>query len=191
AEAADFDTLTKASQDHPDRPELLKYLTEKVLLQDNKDLAIEIIQQYQKKCPVDPWADRQLARLALEAGDSDTAIAALITLDKVEGNTPEYAVELARVYRSRKDYDNALAYAERALLREPYNATFRETAATIAIQQGDLERAAFHIESLALLEPDRVIHQKRLVAIYTKLDKPEEAAAARERIKTLELLEND
>ena len=62
---------------------------------------------------VDPWADRQLARLALEAGDADVAIASLQTLDRVEGDVPEYAVELSRVYRGRKDYASALAYAER------------------------------------------------------------------------------
>ncbi|MEM9109247.1 MAG: tetratricopeptide repeat protein [Planctomycetota bacterium] len=188
---ADIETLTKASQDHPDRPELLKYLTEKVLLIENKELAFEIIKQYQEKRPVDPWADRQLARLALEAGDSETAIAALKNLDKIEGNTPEYAVELARVYRSRKDYDNALHYAERALLREPYNAIYRETAATIAIQQKDLERAAFHVESLAILEPDRIIHQKRLAAIYTKLGDAEKADTVHERIKLLDLPDNN
>jgi tetratricopeptide (TPR) repeat protein len=190
-ENADIDTLTTASREHPDRPELLKYLTEKVLLAEDKELAIEIIKKYQEKRPVDPWADRQLARLALESGDSETAIAALKTLDKVEGNTPEYAVELARVYRSRKEYDSALNFAERALLREPYNATYRETAATIAIQQGDLSRAAFHVESLALLEPDRVIHPKRLVVLYERLEREDDAAAARDRVKALELLQSD
>lgn len=188
----DIDALTKASREHPDRPELLKRLTEKLLLQDERELAVEIIQKYRQARPVDPWAQRQLARLALESGDAETAIAALKTLDKVEGNTPEYAVELARVYRSRKDYDSARHYAERALLREPYNATYREKAATISIQQGDLARAAFHVESLALLEPDRSIHPKRLVVLYQRLDRKEDAAAAaRERAKSLELLEND
>lgn len=183
----DLDALTKASRDHPDHPELLKQLTEKLLLQDERELAIEFIEKFKQARPVDPWSDRQLARLALESGDAETAIAALKTLDKVEGNTPEYAVELARVYRARKDYKTARHYAERALLREPYNATYREKAATIAIQEGDLSRAAFHVESLALLEPDRVIHAKRLVALYKKLGQEEDAAAARQRVKSLEL----
>ena len=79
----------------------------------------------------------------------------------------------------------------RALLREPYNATYREKAATIAIQQGDLPRAAFHVESLALLEPDRIAHPKRLVVIYQRLGREEAANAMRERVKALELLDND
>jgi tetratricopeptide (TPR) repeat protein len=190
-EAADLDTLMNASREHPDRPELLKHLTEKFLINDDKELATLIIEKFKQARPVDPWADRQLARLALDSGDAETAIAALTTLDKIEGNAPEYAVELSRVYRSRKAYDQALHYAERALLREPYNAIFREKAATVAIQHGDLSRAAFHVESLALLEPDRVIHPKRLAILYERLDQPEDAAAARDRVKKLELLEND
>ena len=100
-------------------------------------------------------------------------------------------MELARVYRARKDYKTALDYAERALLREPYNAIFRESAATIAIQHGDLARAAFHVESLELLEPKRPIHAKRLAVLYQRIGREEDAADARERAKSLELLEND
>ena len=100
-------------------------------------------------------------------------------------------MELARVYRVRKDYEAALAYAERALLREPYNAIFRESAATIAIQHRDLQRAVFHVESLELLEPDRPIHARRLAVLYQRLGRDEDAAAARERANSLELIDND
>ena len=141
--------------------------------------------------PVDPWADRQLAKLALQSGQAGAAIDALRTLDRVEGDAPEYAVELARVYRARKDYEAALHFAERALLREPYNATYREQAATIAVQQGDLERAAFHVESLQLLEPSRVIHPRRLEAIYKRLGREADAAAAGERAKSLKSRQGD
>ncbi|MFK7789574.1 MAG: tetratricopeptide repeat protein, partial [Phycisphaeraceae bacterium] len=180
--------LDKALADHPAEPLLLQIVAKRAIEGQDQALAIAAIKAYQQARPVDPWSDRQLARLALASGDSDTAIAALTVLDKIEGNAPEYAVELARVYRSRKDYDNALYFAERALLREPYNATHRQTAATIALQQGDWSRAAFHVESLALLEPERVIHLKRLAVIYDKLDRDEDAAAVRERIKSLDLL---
>ncbi|MEO0477128.1 MAG: hypothetical protein AAF085_14330, partial [Planctomycetota bacterium] len=72
-------------------PDLLRKLAEARIAEGDMNAAITAIQDYQRARPVDPWADRQLARLALEADDSDTAIAALKTLDKVEGNTPEYA----------------------------------------------------------------------------------------------------
>lgn len=183
--------LDQAQADHPNEPTLLKIIAQRAIAAEDDVAAIASIKAYQQARPVDPWSDRQLARLSLGSGDSETALAALKTLDKIEGNAPEYAVELARVYRSRKDYDSALHYAERALLREPYNPTYREKAATIAIQQGDLSRAAFHVESLAILEPDRTVHPKRLAVIYDRLDRDEEADAMRERIKSLELLDNE
>ena len=183
--------LDKALIDHPHEPMLLKIAAQRAIEAGDAAKSIVALKSYQQARPVDPWADRQLARLALESGDSETAIEALITLDKVEGNTPQYAVELARIYRSRKDYDSGLKYAERALLREPYNAIYRETAATIAIQQDDLARAAFHVESLAILEPERVAHPKRLAVIYKRLGEVGKAAAAQERVKSLESSNND
>ena len=184
AEAADIETLRKAAADHPEYPSLLKILAEKIMLQEGqRELALETIKRYRELRPVDPWADRQLARLALQAGQAETAIASLRTLDRLEGDAPEYAVELARVYRSRKDFETALHFAERALLREPYNATYRETAAALCLQHGDLERAAFHVESLEILEPDRSMHPKRLAVIYERLGRDKDAEAARKRAK--------
>lgn len=183
--------LEQALTDHPNEPDLLRIKAEIALTGNDTKAALDALKTYQQARPVDPWADRELARLALETGESSTAIDALLSLDKIEGDAPEYAVELARVYRSRKDYEQALHFAERALLREPYNATYRESAATIAVQKNDLDRAAFHVESLELLEPERAIHPKRLAVIYKRLGRADDAAAARERVESLELLTED
>jgi tetratricopeptide (TPR) repeat protein len=187
----DSDRLEQALTNHPDEPLLLQINAKRAISGNDDALAIEAIKAYQASRPVDPWSDRQLARIALKSGDSATAIEALQKLDTIEGNTPEYAVELARVYRGQKRYDQALHFAERALLREPYNAAFRETAATIAIQKGDLRRAAFHVDSLSLIEPDRIIHPKRLVRLYELANEPEKADAARQRVKALESSERN
>ncbi|MEM6458754.1 MAG: hypothetical protein AAF710_05115, partial [Planctomycetota bacterium] len=64
-----------------------------------------------------------------------------------------------------------------------YNASFRELAATLALQTGDLEAAAFQVEALELLEPDRPIHARRLAAIYDRLGRADDAAAARQRTR--------
>lgn len=184
---ADLEALADAAKKHPDEPALVRKLAEAHLVRGDLETAIELIKRYHTMRPVDPWADRELARYALSRSDAESAIPALIKLDKIEGDAPEYAVELARVYRARKDYEQALHYAERALLREPYNATLRETAATIAVQKGDLSGAAFHVESLELLEPSRAIHPKRLSAIYKRLGRAEDAEAAQKRADALEL----
>ncbi|MGB0767017.1 MAG: tetratricopeptide repeat protein, partial [Phycisphaeraceae bacterium] len=181
--------LDKLLAEHPGEPMLLKIIAQRAIKSGDAERAIAAIKRYQEARPVDPWSARELARLALQSGDTATAVAALKTLDTIEGDAAEYAVELARVYRGRKDYERALHYAERALFREPYNATLRESAATIAIQQGDLSRAAFHVESLAILEPERSIHPKRLSVLYQRLDRPEDAEAARREADRLELLD--
>lgn len=184
-EDIEMDELEQAIKDHADHPELKKIRAQIVLKSGDEAAGLEAVKAYQQARPVDPWADRELARLALKRGESETAVSALLSLDKIEGDAPEYAVELARVYRARKDFDRALRFAERALLREPYNATYRESAATIAVQMGNLERAAFHVESLELLEPERDIHPRRLAAIYRRLGKDEAAEAAKQRSDAL------
>lgn len=187
----DVVALETAVKQYPDEPGLLKLAAQVYLAKGDLDAATQWIKRYQSARPVDPWSDRELARLALSSGDSETAIAAMLALDKIEGDAPEYAVELSRVYRGRKDLDKALHFAERALLREPYNAIFREAAATIAVQKKDMERAAFHVESLELLEPERSIHPRRLAVIYKRLGKNELAEAAKERGAKLKLLETN
>jgi len=179
--------LDQAIAKHPNEPELLKLRARWVLASGDDQASLAAIKLYQKSRPVDPWADRELARLALKLGEADTAVASLLTLDRIEGDAPEYAVELSRVYRGRKQYDRALYFAERALLREPYNATYRETAATIAVQKEDLERAAFHVESLELLEPTREAHPRRLAVIYQRLGRAQDAEAAKNRADAIKL----
>jgi len=47
----------------------------------------------------------------------------------------------------------------------PYDGNYREIAAAIAIQAGDLSLAEHHIEALVIIEPTIVQHAKRLDAI--------------------------
>lgn len=172
-----------------ERPDVLRAVAARAVNGEDTAAALAALNAYRDARPADPWTHRQLTRLAIMDGRAEDAIASMAYLDKVEGDAPEYAVELARVYRVSGDFEKALYFAERAVLREPYNPTFREQAATAAIQAGGWELGAFHIESLALLEPGRSIHQKRLSAVYRRLGRDEDAAAAQERADALELLE--
>ena len=172
-----------------ERPDVLRAVAARAVNGEDTGAALAALNAYRDARPADPWTHRQLTRLAIMDGRAEDAIASMAYLDKVEGDAPEYAVELARVYRVSGDFEKALYFAERAVLREPYNPTFREQAATAAIQAGGWELGAFHIEALALLEPGRSIHQKRLSAVYRRLGRDEDAAAAQERADSLELLE--
>ena len=178
--------LVAALQEHINNPDVLRSLATRALRGDDEVAAIEALSAYRDARPADPWTHRELTRLAIKAGQSEDAIASMRYLDQIEGDAPEYALELARVYRRVEDYEQAQVFAERAVRREPYFPTTRELAATIAVQAGDLESAAFHIEALALLEPQRAIHHRRLAAVYTRLGREDAAAAAIERAESLE-----
>jgi len=156
---------------------------------DGPRQAIEAVEAYRAVRPVDPWCDRQLALLAIALDEGERGLSALTNLDRLEGDVAEYAVELVSLHRRADRLEEAQHYAHRALLREPYNPTLRELAATVAVQSGDMDLAAFHIESLAMLEPDRAIHQRRLAVVYERLGRAEDAAQAREKAQAMEGVE--
>ena len=47
----------------------------------------------------------------------------------------------------------------------PFDADYRELAATIALRRNDYETALRHITALTIIEPGRDIHKKRLEAV--------------------------
>ncbi len=136
--------------------------------------------------PVDPWAQRQLARLALETGHEQEAIAALRELDRQETRSGAWAYQLAQLQRQDSHFDAAADAIDRALRREPYNATYRELAATIALQRHQPEGALSELQALATLEPKRVIHLVRLAALHHKLGQDEKAHNAAIKAKALD-----
>lgn len=181
--------LAEALEDHLGEPDVLRALATRALRGPDIDRAIQALTAYRDARPADPWSHRQLTKLALEQGRAADAIESMTYLDRIEGDAPEYAVELSRVHRGAGRLDEALYFAERAVLREPYNPTFRETAATVAVQSGDWELGAFHIAALALIEPGRSIHPRRLAVVYRRLGRDEDADAAAARAAELEALE--
>lgn len=183
---AEFD---QAMADALDSPEALRLLAQHALQGDDVEQAIAGLSAYRDARPADPWSHRQLTRIAIEQGRAADAIESMTYLDKIEGDAPEYAIELTRVHRRAGRLEEALFYAERAVLREPYNPTFRELVATVAVQSGDWELGAFHIEALSLIEPGRSIHPRRLAAVYRRLGREADAAAAEARAEELKVLE--
>lgn len=170
---------------YPNQPELLRVAAARALKGNDAGAARRAVLRYAAARPVDPWADAQLLRLALDAGRTDEAIAALEALDRREPEHGRYAYQLAQIHRSQGDLAAAAHAAQRALQREPYNATFREFTATVALQRGETEQALHHLQALPLLEPDRPVHHLRLAALYKKLNRADDAKAATEKADAL------
>ncbi len=178
---AELDALLDTYPDHPD---LLRLKAERAMADPLRIGAREAVWAYAAARPVDPWPHKMLVALAVEDGDLTGALSSLEALDQVEQTSGDYAHQLAKLYRAADRLDEAMRSAERALHREPYNASFRQLAATVALQRRDMQRGLEHLEALALIEPDRSIHFVRLAALHHRLGNAEatqtNAAKARE-----------
>jgi predicted Zn-dependent protease len=174
----DDKTLDALLANYPGQPDVLKLAAERALKQSDPVTARQTVLRYAAARPVDPWPHQALVKLALETGRDDEAIASLEELDRRASNTGAWAEQLAKIYRSRKDFTAAARAANRALHREPYNATYRELAAAIDLQRGDMTGALRHVTALTAIEPDRAIHWVRLAALCYRMDKKDDAKAA-------------
>ena len=158
-------------EQHPEHPQLLAARLEGLVAEaPDSPETIEIARRLANARPVATSAHRVLARHHLaewEAGRSDgvQAIEHLEFLDAREVHSPTFATQLARLYASVDDWDMALRKAERATHLSPFDADYRELAASVAIRSQRLDRARHHIEALIRIEPDRTIHQRRLEAL--------------------------
>jgi len=178
--------LDELHETHADHRATRRLIAEWMLEHAAPDQAAAAVRRYAEACPVDPWSYRQRLKLALDRGDADVAIEALTFLDKMQLKDDSHARELMRLHQAAGDLDAARAAGWRALYRRPYDATLREAVAALCLQAGDADEALFHLESLALLEPDRARHHARLAALYHKLGRAEDARAAAERARELD-----
>ena len=161
---------------HPEHPDLLRVAVQMELREAGGEpgtAMVPLLERYAQACPVDPMPRRALARLALDgklpADEDDSGIARAIEhlefLDAREMRSPAYALALAERYAKLGRMDEAWAKAKRATMIAPYDAATREQAARIALLKGDLAAAEHELETLAVLEPDRDIHTRRLEAV--------------------------
>jgi tetratricopeptide (TPR) repeat protein len=189
AEDDDTPSVPKGPTDELIQKWLKKYPTDPFVLaaavkskmarQHNKATVadIELIERYAAARPMDVLPHKLLAALYLSGAAADkgrapdAAIEHLEYLDAREQHSPAYAIELSRQYAAVGDLDKAAAKAERATQISPYDATYREHAATIALRRKDYATAERHINALIALEPDREVHKQRLEALK-KLKEP-------------------
>ena len=173
-------------KEHVGHPGVLKLRAEKLIEASRWEEAWSAVQDYAAARPVDPWTQRQVVMLAQQLGRPREAVAALEVLDRQDNESGAWGYQLAQLHRAAGELPQAQDAARRALLREPYNAKFRELAATIALQRQDLELALHHLKALPLLEPGRATHQVRLAAILHKMGRADEAKAAAEAARKLD-----
>ncbi len=175
--------LLKSSPDHP---LVLRLAAEQSLKKGDNPIATKaLILRYAAMRPVDPWSHKALYSLAIEQDRIDEAIGALIEVERYEITSGKWGHELAKLYRQKKQYKQALRAIRRALHREPYNANYRELAGAIAIQAREFEAAIHEVRALTILEPDRSQHFLRLAALYQLTGDKQKMRQAAETAKKL------
>jgi len=179
-DAARLDALLVKYPAHPDLLEL--WLRRRLKGDAAPDAeALERLAAYSALRPIDPWPHRVLAKVALAAGDSAAAVPHLEILDSYSDNDANFAMELARIERARKNLPLALEHATKAARIRAYDPAAREFVAAIAVEAGDLSTARLHIQALTLLEPNVDRHRQRLAKVDEMIAKlpAKEAPAAR------------
>ncbi|MBI1372750.1 MAG: tetratricopeptide repeat protein [Phycisphaera sp.] len=180
------EAVEKLMQVYPDHPDLLQWAAVKSLegLDDRATLAMLL--RYATARPVDPWADEKIAEVAMRSNQPELAVPYLENLDLLDQTDGSNAVRLLSIYRKLGRLDDAQRAAHRALMRQPYNATLREAAATVALQRRDNETALRHVRALTVIEPELAIHETRLAALLHRMGKVAEANAAALKARELD-----
>ncbi len=165
----DIDDATLAAwlREFPDHPDLIELRLRRL---DAAGTALDaeheaLLRRFIRLRPADPYPHRVLARHFLERGEDDRALEHLRILDAFEVHSAAYALELARIQRDAGRLEAALDAATKAVRIDGYEPGRRELAAAIAIESDRLDLARLHLEALAILEPDREIHRRRLEAL--------------------------
>ena len=172
---------------YPGHPDLMRAAAERAIAAGNATTTRASLIAYAAARPTDLWPHKQIVALGISSGQGDDQLlGSLEQLDRQEQLSGTWAFQLAQLHRGAGQLVDAQDAARRALTREPYNAIYRELAATIALQQGDSESALRHLRAMTLLEPDRASHFVRLAALLYRSNLKDEARAAAEAARKLD-----
>lgn len=177
------DLLNTQGGTHPD---LIKMVAQRAVQSGDPQQAEIWLNRYAQARPVDPWPHTVRVQIAFDLGRPEQALGSLQFLERGDNYTSAWSYQLAQLHRQADRLDAARRAIGRALHCEPYHAGYRELAATIALQRGDLDDAAFHVESLQILEPDRAQHPIRLAVIYDRLGRTDDAHGAALRAREVD-----
>ncbi len=178
--------LAELLKKHPKHPTLLKKAAEAALSEDDATKSYEAVKAYSKSKPVDPWGHRKMAELALEMKKLELAGKHLSYMDKFDQKGGQHSMTLTDIYRRLGDMDKAQYFAQRALHRQPYQPKLRETAAIVALQNGDEKAALRHLKALTLVEPGESVNFVRYAALLYRMDRKKEAHEAALAAKKLD-----
>ncbi len=175
-----LEQVDKLLEEFPADRRLLHKRAELLLKGPDKQAARYALYAYGQAVPVDPWPYEELVKLGPNDKNPREAVGALEFLDAQSITSGRWSFELSRAYRNGNLLAQAILAGKRAVEREPYNASYREALATLYLLDKNLESTAHQVESLRILEPSDPKHTQRLIAIYKKLGRDQDAAKLQE-----------
>lgn len=153
----------------PEQSDALKLMGRLQLQEGNIDEAIATYQTYHQANPQDHEMTFMLARLLTDNGRAAEAEPLVDSLLKLSKDNPRLN-QLKGLSRAEAgDFDAALAYTEKALLKETTDPAMRLTAGFAAYQSGDYEGARTHLSLVASDLPPNHPALRLLAAAQLKL----------------------
>ena len=169
----------------PQHPEVLKLLAQLQLSVKQPQIAADIFKDYVRLYPQDNQIQFVLAKLLVDLGkplEAEPHIDVLLNI-----NQQNYLLNQlkAAARMADKDYQQALSYAEKAILNGAADPSLRLLAGFAAYQLGDYSAANSHLSFIAGSLPNNHPALKLLAASQLQLGLTNEAGDVLERIEQL------
>lgn len=145
-------------------------LNANMLLNDNRmDEAIALYQRYNRLSPEDNTRAFILARLLVDAGQTEEAEPIVDRLLAIQDTNSLLNQLKGIILAKREDYEGALDYTEKAIVNDTADPALRLVAGHAAFQMADYETANKHLSIIATLLPDNHPGLKLLAASQLNL----------------------
>jgi tetratricopeptide (TPR) repeat protein len=115
--------------------------------------AIEALEKYKVRAPLDEFSYGQLATCYLNIGQQEKALPNLIELHEHTMTTPMHARRIADIYRSLGQDDLALKYYGDVIQINPYETAAYQAMASIHLRARRYSQAVTSAKSIVLLAP--------------------------------------
>lgn len=181
--------LASAQEQAPLNPDVLKLQGQLLLQLDRAPEAIDVYRNYNRQFPDDSQITFVLARLMVNAGQTEEAeqyVDELLALNEKNALLNQLK---ATILASKEDQENAQLYAEKSIMNGRSDPVVRLIAGFAAYQNGDFEAATRHLSYIASSLPDNHPGLRLLAASQLQTGQSTEAGDVLGRIE--QVSEND
>lgn len=139
--------------------------------------AIAALELLQKRHPLDSFSYEQLAKMYMQFGQPELALPNLLHLHIHSMDDPQYARQIADIYRSLEQYPQALYFYRQVTHIDPYEISAYEGRAGIFVRQKDFDKARTAAEKMTLVEPDNARSWSYLAKVLYRMGKDRQQRA--------------